>query len=150
MIIYLASDHRGFKLKEAILADLKGKGFEVMDAGNAVYDESDDFPPFALLAAHQVVSNPENSRGIVICGSGIGVSVVANKVHGICCGLCSSSDQAYVGREDDDINMLAIGSDFISEDDALKMVRVFLTTSFAREERHLRRMQELDVIEKNG
>lgn len=147
MIIYLGADHRGFNLKETLKEFLKERAYEVVDCGNAVYDEKDDYPDFARLVAEAVGKNPEGSRGILVCGSGAGMDIAANKAKGVRATIALSSDQVYDARHDDDINVLALASDFADPADAQKMTRTFLETPFAGEERHRRRLKKIAELE---
>ncbi|HUX35608.1 MAG TPA: RpiB/LacA/LacB family sugar-phosphate isomerase [Candidatus Paceibacterota bacterium] len=147
MVIYLGSDHRGFKLKETVSGILKGKGYEVVDFGNSAYDEGDDYVDFAKMVAQKVSFNPEVSRGILFCGSGAGMDMTANKFRKVRSVLGVSSDQVYSARHDDDANILSIAAGFIGEEDAKKMIDVFLETPFDGEERHRRRLDKMTQIE---
>lgn len=120
MVIYLGSDHRGFKLKEAMSGFLKEKGYEVVDFGNSAYDESDDYVDFAKLVAQKVGLNSEVSRGILFCGSGAGMDMAANKFRKVRSVLAVSSDQIYAARHDDDANVLSIAANFTGEEDSKK------------------------------
>jgi ribose 5-phosphate isomerase B len=147
MLIYLGADHRGFKLKEALKYYLKEQGYEVADLGNIVYDKGDDFPDFAAKVAKEVGLAPEQTKGILICGSGTGMAIVANKFKNVRAGLAMSPDQAHTCRHDDNINVLSLAADFTSEDDAKNIVRVFLATPFGDEERYRRRIEKISQIE---
>ncbi len=150
MIIYFGADHRGFNLKAALRDYVKNQGYETVDAGNAAYDEKDDYPIFAAAVAKKISMDPERSRGIVICGSGAGVDIVANKFDGVRSALAISPDEIYDARHDDNVNVLALAADFTSEDDAKKIVQVFLDTGFSPEERFKRRIDEIREIEKEN
>ncbi len=119
--------------------------FEYEDMGAFHSDPDDDYPEFALKVAKSIVD--QEDRGIVICGSGVGVDEVANKVSGIRCGLAINKDQIRSARHDDDINVLALASDHTSEDDAKEIVKIFLDTDFSGEERYQRRIHEVEEIE---
>lgn len=147
MTIYIAADHRGFTLKGVLVSFLKDQGLEVIDLGAETYDKDDDYPLYAGSVAHKISISPDQSRGIVICGSGAGVAIAANKFKRVRCLLASSPDQVYESRNDDDINVLAFAADFIKEEDAKKMITVFLATPFSKSERALRRLQEISQIE---
>ncbi len=147
MIICLGADHGGFALKERMKASLAGEGYEVMDMGAAALVPDDDYPEFAAAVAREVGKDPAGRRGIVICRSGFGVDVVANKFRGVRAGLPFSPDHLYQGRHDDDLNVLAIAADFTDEATVQQLVKVFLTTPFAKEERYLRRLGEIGKIE---
>ena len=148
MTIYLGSDHRGFKLKELIESQLKAHGHVVHDLGNDHYDETDDYPEFAHRVAEKVSANPASFRGIVLCGSGVGVDIVANKFDGIRSALVSSVEQAFASRNDDDANVLALASDYLTPKQAQSIVKVWLETPFSEDERHKRRLVEIEELEK--
>ena len=147
MVIYFGADHRGFKLKETLKYYLKEQGYEVADLGNARYDKEDDFPDFAAEVAKKVSLDPVQIRGILVCGSGTGMTIAANKFRNVRAGLAMSPDQANAGRHDDDVNVLSLAADFTSEDDAKNIVRVFLVTPFGNEERYRRRIEKISQIE---
>jgi ribose 5-phosphate isomerase B len=142
MIIYLGADHRGFKLKEILKKKLTDEGYLVMDMGAEAYNESDDFPDFAKAVAHNVADHPD-TRGIVICGGGFGVDIAANKIPGVRAALAMSPEHVVAGRHDDDVNVLALASDFTKEPKALAIVIKFLTTEFGNEERYKRRINKI-------
>jgi ribose 5-phosphate isomerase B len=153
MTIYIGADHRGFALKEQIKAALAAEGNDIIDVGAASVDPSDDYPVFARAVAEKV-SAAENempagtsTRGIVICGSGFGVDVVANKFKGVRSALAMSPEHVRIGRHDDDVNVLSIAADFIPADQAIAIARMFLSTSFEREDRYVRRLNEVANIE---
>lgn len=149
MIIYIAADHRGFYLKETIKTALKKDGYDVEDLGNPASTPDDDYPDFATAVAEKVSGTGDEVRGIVICGSGFGVDIVANKFNGVRSALAMSPDHIRVGRHDDNVNVLALASDFIQPAAALDIVRVFLSTPFDKEERYSRRLGKISQIE-NG
>ena len=150
MLIYIGADHRGFKLKESLKIYLKESGYEVIDVGNSKYDENDDYPDFVSLAARKISLDPVNSRGILICGSGVGVDVAANKYKNVRSALAVTPDQAMASRHDDDTNILSLAADFLAEEDAKQIVSVWLQTEFAGDERYRRRLQKIDQIESNN
>jgi ribose 5-phosphate isomerase B len=147
MNIYIGADHRGFALKNLLATELKGEGYTVVDVGAVTLVEGDDYAEFARAVAENVAQDTVNRRGIVICGSGFGVDITANKVRGIRAALAMSSDHIYQGRHDDDVNVLALAADFIPQEDAEKIVKVFLATPAAKDERYLRREEEIREIE---
>src|SRR3989338_6227342 len=102
MLIYIGADHQGFNLKEALKNFLKNQGYEVVDVGNLEYNELDDYPDFAKLVARAVSQDPSNRKGIVICGSGVGVDMVANKFDGARSALVNNIEQAVLSRQDED------------------------------------------------
>jgi len=147
MVVYFGADHRGFKLKETLKDFLRNEGYEVADLGAAIYEQGDDYPDFAAAVAKKVGLEQEVDRGILICGSGVGVDIVANKFLGVRAALAISADQIYNARHDDDVNVLCLASDFISEEDAKKIIGVFMATPFGAEERHKRRLGKISEIE---
>jgi ribose 5-phosphate isomerase B len=147
MIIYIGADHRGFSLKEQIKKSLSGEAYTVIDVGAAQVMPDDDFPDYAAKVAEGVAKNPGVDRGIVICGSGFGVDIAANKFRGIRSGLAATSDQIYQGRHDDDVNVLALAASFVDEVMAQKIVKTFLATPFAKEERYTRRLEKISKLE---
>lgn len=144
-MIYIAADHRGFQLKEKIKQWLVEWGYDYEDVGAFEFDSSDDYPIYAKKVVESIVE-PED-RGILVCGSGVGVDEVANKFDGIRSGLAISKEQIYAARNDDNINVLALASDFTSEEEAKEIVKLFLNTEFANEDRFNRRLKEIDYIE---
>ena len=147
-MIYLAADHRGFQLKEKVKQWLVEWGHDYEDMGAFKLDPADDYPIYAKKVAEGMVE-PED-RGILVCGSGVGVDEVANKFDGIRSGLAISKEQIQSARNDDNINVLALASDFISEEEAREMVKVFLDTEFADAERFNRRLKEVGEIEEEN
>lgn len=146
MLIFIGADHRGFRLKEMLKNFLKEGGYEIVDKGDAQYVEDDDYPDFAKEVAKEVDADPEARRGILICGSGVGVDVVANKFPRVRSALVSSNDQTFAARHDDDANVLSLAADFTTEEDAKKIVKVFLATPFSGEEKHKRRIQKISEL----
>jgi len=146
VIIYIGSDHRGFNLKESVKKYLSESGYTVTDAGNASFVQDDDYPDFAAQVAEKVSMNPE-SKGIVLCGSGIGVDIVANKFPRIRCALAMTPDQAYMSRTDDDTNVLALSSELLDDYAAKTIVATWLQTPFSGDVRHMRRIAKIRDIE---
>lgn len=144
MKIALGSDHGGYDLKCDIIKLLESKGYEYKDFGS-YSTESCDYPDFGVAAARAVASG-EYDRGIVICTTGIGISIAANKVRGIRCAHCADPLQAEMTRRHNDANMMALGAGFTGKILAERMVEVFLTTEFEGG-RHARRVAKLDAIE---
>jgi len=147
MLIYIGADHRGFKLKEFLKKYLEEAGYEVHDLGNSKHDIDDDYPDFAMKVAKEVSLNPGGARGILACGSGIGVDVVANKYRNVRSALASTPDQAASSRRDDDANVLSLAADFLTEREAEKIVSTWLQTDFSEEKRHRRRLEKIEKIE---
>ena len=143
-MISIASDHGGYCLKEHIKAYLTAKGINVLDCG-CDSQESCDYPIFAKAAA-EAVADGRCEKGIVICTTGIGISIAANKVQGIRCAHCADSLEAEMTRRHNDANMLAIGAGFTGKNLAERMVEVFLSTDFEGG-RHERRVNKLNAIQ---
>ena len=144
-MIAIASDHGGFDLKEAVRKHLEEKGIECRDFGTDS-KASCDYPDFAGAAA-KAGADGECEKGIVICTTGIGVSIVANKVNGIRCGLCTNVTQARLTREHNDANMLALGAGITGQTAAMDIVDTFLSTEFSHGERHERRVRKIAEYE---
>lgn len=145
MKIALGCDHGGLALKEQVKKYLESRGDEVLDFGTDTYD-SCDYPDFGIAAA-KAVANGSCERGIVICTTGIGISIAANKVRGIRCALCSEPLSAKMTRLHNDANMLALGGAMVGVNLALEIVRVFLETPFSQEEKHMRRIGKITDAE---
>ncbi|MBI5733306.1 RpiB/LacA/LacB family sugar-phosphate isomerase [Candidatus Jorgensenbacteria bacterium] len=147
MLIYIGADHRGFELKEYLKNALKSMGYSVSDVGNDHYDETDDYPDFAKAVAKKISIDYENSRGILICGSGAGVDIVANKFPNVRSALVMTADQAFDSRNDDDVNILSLGANYVDAEAAKKIVITWLQTPFAEDERFRRRIKKISQIE---
>lgn len=142
-MIALGSDHGGYDLKQVVIGYLEEKGIEYKDFG--CYDKNScDYPNFGRAAAEAVASG-ECEKGIVVCTTGIGISMVANKVSGVRCALCQDSFSAKMTRLHNDANMLALGGGIVGPNLALDIVETFLNTEFSAEEKHIRR---IGLIEK--
>lgn len=146
--IGLAADHGGFELKEIISGYLKDNGFEVADYGAYSLNKTDDYPDFVIPLA-QAVSQNKIDRGIAICGSGVGASIAANKVHGVRAALINDYFSSYQGVEDDHMNLLCLGGRVTGYAAALEYVKSFLNASYSQLERHLRRINKVDKLENN-
>lgn len=151
MVVYFGADHRGFALKERLKIFIHSLAYEVADMGNTVEDPTDDYTVFAAAVAKRVAEDPVNNRGIVVCGSGAGVDIVANKFDGVRSVLGFNADQVYAARHDDDVNVLSLAADNnILPEDAEKIAKVFLLTAFGGEPRHAKRVDEIREIERNN
>lgn len=146
MIIYVGADHRGFNLKEEIKKLLTGEGYEVIDLGSRGEDPNDDYPKFAAAVAGQVNANFAGSRGILVCGSGVGMDIVANRFPQVRSALAFSPDQAMASRTDDDANVLSLPADYLDSDQAKKIVSVWLQAEFKNTERYRRRLAEIENL----
>lgn len=149
MKIYIGADHRGFHLKQKVYSWLKDNEYKVLDMGAYELDLTDDYTLYAEKVAIVVADN-RNDRGILICGSGVGVDVTANKFDGVRASIGINPDQIKAGRSDDDMNILVLAADFISFKDAKEMIKAFLETKFSGEERHVRRLEDIQKIEANN
>lgn len=147
MTIYLGADHGGFNLKEHLKDILKKDGYDVVDCGPTSHVEGDDYPDYAIPVAKQVERSPDLSRGILICRSGFGMDIAANKFPKVRAVLPMSPDHAFQARHDDDANVLCFAADFIDDAMAENITKVFLSTAFAKEERYARRLQKIADIE---
>ena len=146
--IALAADHAGFELKEKIAGYLEAKGFEVMDLGT--HDQEPvDYPDFAR-AIGVMLQEEKAERGILVCGSGVGACVAANKMSHVRAGLCHDTYSAHQGVEHDDINVLCLGARIIGEELAKELVMAFLSAQFTGEERHVRRLAKIKAMEAEG
>jgi len=156
--VYLGADHRGFFLKEKVFEWLTKKGFLVEDFGAYEYDEKDDYTLYAEKVASVVGSMSEDISqskkkkvyGILFCGSGVGMCVVANKFDGVRASVAKTPLQVRAGRRDDDMNILVIASDFSKEDEVKEMVKEFLETDFSGDVRHEKRLLDIKRIEANN
>jgi len=149
MIVYLGADHRGFKLKEELKKWLTKWGYDFKDFGADKLNSFDDYTLFAEKVG-SVVGNEHDSRGVLICGSGVGMDFAANKFDGVRASLGKSVGQIKSGRSDDDMNILVLASDFTNEEDAKMMVKTFLRTKFSGKERYKRRIEDIRRIEENN
>lgn len=145
MKVAMGNDHGAVEYKDAIKAMLEEEGIEVIDCGTNTKD-SCDYPDYAKKVADLVVSK-EVDKGIVICGTGIGISIAANKVKGIRCGLCTNTTMAKLTREHNDANILAMGQRIIGIELAKDIVHTFLETPFSNGERHIQRIKKITAIE---
>ncbi len=143
MVIAVASDHGGYKLKLDIVDHLLERGFSVMDLGTDS-EESVDYPIYGISCGEAVASGKADV-GIVICGTGIGISIAANKVHGVRCGLCTSVEMAHLTKQHNNANVLALGGRTTDKELALKIVDEWLNTDFEGG-RHQRRVDMLDKL----
>jgi ribose 5-phosphate isomerase B len=144
--VAVGADHGGFELKGVLAAELSALGYEVIDVGAHAYDPADDYPDFSLALA-EVVAGGRAERGILICGSGVGACVAADKVPGIRASLILDTYSAHQGVEHDDMNVLCLGARVVGPELALEIVRVFVAARFSGEERHARRLAKVKDIE---
>ncbi len=154
MKIYIGADHAGFAHKAHISDSLRDSGLNVIDCGNTVYDENDDYPDFVVKVAREVSLSPQDSVGIVIGGSGQGEAMVANRFRHVRAAvfyhpkqtITSGESMISLVREHNDANVLSLGARFLSQEEAVAAVRTFLDTAFSEEERHRRRISKMDKI----
>ena len=145
MRVAVGSDHAGFPLKGAIVDELRRLGHEVVDKGT--FDEASvDYPDFAEAVGMSIIAG-EAERGIVLCGSGVGASVEANKMPGIRAAVCHDTYSAHQGVEHDDMNVLTLGARIIGPELAVELVRAFVGARFSGEARHQRRLDKVNAIE---
>lgn len=150
MTVYFAADHRGFKLKEALKRALIGRGYVIEDVGAMAEDPADDYVDVARAAAEKIEEHPAEYRGIFICGSGIGMDVVANKFRGLRAALAADAASAVQSREHVDANVLVLAADALTPERAEEIVRAWLRTPFSGEERHVRRLKKIAEIEERN
>ncbi len=145
-MIYIGADHRGFELKEKIKTYLEELGVAFEDRGAFEYNEHDDFVDHAIAVAEGVAGDVEN-KGILICRNAVGMDIVANKIKGIRSAIGFDVEQIRLARNDDDINVLALASDFIGEEMSMALVSKFLDTTYEGHERQIRRLQKIKDLE---
>lgn len=148
MKIAIGADHAGYPLKQELVDWLKQNGFELIDLGTNSTDAV-DYPDYAQ-AVGQAVIDGKTGRGIIVCGSGVGACVAANKIKGIRAGVCHDTFSARQGVEDDDMNVLCMGGRIIGRELAKEIVTAFLNAQFSGLERHRRRMEKVLKIEAEG
>lgn len=146
MKIYLATDHAGFELKEKLKISLEEEGFKVEDCGAFKFDKDDDYPDFIMTAAEKVARNP-GCFGVVFGKSGQGEQIVANKVKGIRAALGFNEENVRLAREHNNANVLSLGFDFVPFEKAKDLIKLFVSTPFTNEERHVRRIDKITKIE---
>lgn len=145
MRVAIGADHGGFPLNERIIEELEKLGHEVVDFGQHD-DKSSDYPDYARQVS-EAVHRGDAARGVLVCGSGVGVAVAANKVRGVRACLCHDTYSAHQGVEHDDMNVLCLGGRIIGVELALECVRAFMSANFSGEERHCRRLGKVLEIE---
>ena len=148
MRIVIGADHRGYVLKDEIVAALKRDGHEVLDVGTNSAD-SVDYPDYARAVGAAIVDG-RAERGIIVCGSGVGASIAANKVRGVRAAMCHDTYSARQGVEHDDMNVLCLGARVIGDELARELTRAFLAARFSGEERHQRRVAKVVAAEHDG
>jgi ribose 5-phosphate isomerase B len=141
--LFLGADHAGFRLKEYLISTLKND-YEVIDCGPKSYDKGDDYPNFAKLVCEKVIEH--NGRGILICDTGIGMSIAANRYEAIRAALVTTDFMAERSRLHNNANILCLGQELASDNENENFVRIWLTTDFTNEERHIRRLQAIEEL----
>ncbi len=149
MKVAIAGDHAGYDLKQALLPFLTKNGFEMIDLGTDTADVPSDYPDFAQAVGEAILSG-RVERGVLVCGSGVGVSVAANKIKGIYAGLCHDTYSAHQGVEHDNMNVICVGARIIGVELAREIVKSFLNARFTGEERHVRRVGKMKAIEEHN
>ena len=143
-MIYIGADHRGYNLKEEIKKFLAGQKYQFEDMGNFSYDPNDDYADFAKLVAQKVSEKPEENKGILICGSGVGVDITANKFKGVRSALADDIETARQSRAHDDTNVLSLPADEVDFELAKKIITVWLETPFSNGEKYKRRISKIE------
>ena len=146
MKIYIGADHNGFEFKQHIADFLRKSGHEVIDEGDAKQDPEDDFPQFAGRVVAQLLADKDDAKGILICGSGQGMCMAANRFKGIRASLCWNLEEAHAARNDDDSNVLCLSARSMKLSDVEAITTTWLATPFAGADRFRRRIKELDEL----
>ncbi|WP_020677793.1 RpiB/LacA/LacB family sugar-phosphate isomerase [Geopsychrobacter electrodiphilus] len=149
MHLGIAADHGGFELKHRLIDELQNQGHTLIDFGAANLDPTDDYPDFVIPLARAVAAGTIE-RGIAICGSGVGASVVANKVDGVRAALVHDSFSAHQGVEDDALNLMCLGARVIGPSLAIELAGIFLQARFSKAERHQRRLSKVARLEEDN
>lgn len=146
MEIFIASDHAGYKLKEALRKWLVDSGYEVKDFGPFSYNEADDYPDFIRPLAEEISKKPDNAKGIILGGSGQGEAMTANRFKNVRAVVYygKNEDIIKLSREHNNANILSLGARFVDEEEAKRSVKLWLDTKFSEEKRHLRRIKKID------
>ncbi|MGI9068612.1 MAG: ribose 5-phosphate isomerase B [Pyrinomonadaceae bacterium] len=147
MRIAIGADHGGYPLNERVIEELRAAGHELIDFGTHDGSQPDDYPDYAIQVG-QAIQHGEADIGILICGSGVGAAVAANKLGGIRAALCGDTYSAHQSREHDDCNVLCLGARVTGLELALEILRAFVAARFTGEERHQRRLRKVAAIEK--
>lgn len=149
MRVAFACDHAGWPLRDRVFAEVAACGHELVDCGSQVMVPGDDYPDAAAALSRAIVDG-RAERGVLLCGSGVGAGVAANKIHGIRASMCHDSFSARQGVEDDDMNVLCLGARVIGEELAAELVRDFVQARFSGLERHRRRLGKVLALEERG
>lgn len=143
MKVILGADHAATELKEAIKSFLHDEGYVVEDVSPSMPVPDDDYPDYAFAVTEKVTADPTGTRGILLCDTGIGMAIAANKVPGVHAALAVNAFGARRSREHNDANVLVLGAEMVAPETAKELVRIFLTTSFSGVDRHARRIQKI-------
>ena len=147
MEIFIGADHNGFDMKGELVEWLRAQGHSVTDMGPSSFEETDDYPDFGIAVSEKVAENTKDRFGILLCASGVGMSVIADKIPGIRAALIHDPAIAERAQRDDDINVLALGSEFIAIHQAKDVISSWLATPFSKEDRHVRRISKISDYE---
>lgn len=145
MTIYIGADHRGFEMKNQLIEWLQTLGHDIVDCGNTIYDKDDDWNDYANMVSEKIMTDVDGI-GILLCGSGVGVSMMANRHKGIRAALCFLPDQAEHARVNDHANIICLPSNYVNEESAKSIIDVFIKSQPSLEEKYLRRKMKLDSI----
>src|SRR4029079_5375014 len=148
MRIAIGADHGGYPLNERVIKELAAAEHEIIDFGTHVGSRPDDYPDYAVKVG-EAIQRRDADIGILICGSGVGAAVAANKLNGIRAALCGDTYSGHQSREHDDCNVLCLGARVVGEEVALEIVRAFVAARFTGEERHVRRLAKIKALEGN-
>jgi ribose 5-phosphate isomerase B len=144
--VALAADHGGFVLKTGLIPWLESRDYEILDLGSYIFDSEDDYPDYAENIADAIVSNKAD-RGILVCGSGVGAAVTANKIPGIRACICHDTYTAHQGVEHDNMNILCLGGRVIGIELAKELISAFLNARFDEQEKYKRRLRKIEALE---
>lgn len=147
MIVAVGTDHAGFPLKDAVVGAIRGAGHEVLDCGATTVQPADDYPDYAELVAG-AITDRRAERGVLVCGSGVGACVAANKFSGIRAAMCHDTFSARQGVEDDAMNVLCLGARVVGPALAAEILRAYLNATFSEAERHRRRLAKIQEFER--
>ncbi len=148
MRVAIGADHGGYPLKDEIKAHMRSLGHEPMDVGAHEFDPHDDYPDFAVAVA-SAVAEGRAERGVMICGSGVGASITANKIRGVRASVCHDTYSAHQGVEHDEMNVLCMGARIIGSELAREISAAFLSARFIPEERYSRRLKKINALERD-
>jgi ribose 5-phosphate isomerase B len=145
-MIYLGADHKGFHLKEALKKYLKELEFDYIDMGNQQYNQEDDFPDFGKSVARKIAEVPDKNMGVLICGSGVGMDIVANRQTGVRSVLAFSPEHAQASKKEDNTNILSLAADFLTEEQAKNILLAWLEADFDKAPKRIRRLEKIEEV----